>query len=178
MAEGSIFRLTNPEIYVVTTAFDNQIAGQVATWVTLATLVPDSPRVVVILSPHTHTSSLLRQSQRFILHMLSETQAPWIEQFGLLSGHDQDKFQGIELTYTDQGLPILPGTCGWAVCQVSQHIDVGDRTIWVADVTVQSFHPDRQPLRRVEGLDALPDNVRNRLQQQRLADIERDRALR
>ncbi len=178
MSQGSIFSLSNPEIYVVTTAHDGQLAGQVATWVTLASLVPEHPRVIVVLSPATHTSSLLRHQPTFVLNLLSETQAPWLERFGLFSGFNRDKFQGIELTYTDQGLPILPNTCGWAVCQATEHVDVGDRIIWIADVTEQSYHPDQRPLRRVEGLNTLPNEVRDRLLQQRLADIERDRPLR
>ena len=175
MADGSIFRLTNPEIYVVTTAHGDQLAGQVATWVTLATLVPESPRVVVVLSPHTHTSSLLKNQTSFVLNMLAEDQAPWLERFGLRSGFQQDKFSDIAMTKTDSGLPILPETCGWALCDVSETLDVGDRIIWVADVVQQSVNPNKQPLRRVEGLDALPAEVRQELLQQRLADIERDR---
>ena len=178
MVEGSIFRLTNPEIYVVTTAFDGQQAGQVATWVTLATLVPESPRVIVVLSPHTHTSSVLQSSQSFALNMLADTQADWLERFGIWSGHHQDKFEGIDGIQTENGLPILPNTCGWAICKISDQLDMGDRIIWVADVTEQSFSPDRPPLRRVEGLNSLPDEVRQKLLKQRLADIERDRPFR
>ena len=178
MADGSIFRLTNPEIYVVTTAQGDQLAGQVATWVTLATLVPDSPRVIVVLSPHTHTSSLLQASQSFVLNMLADDQEDFLESFGLRSGFKRDKFADIQLTRTESGLPVLPETCGWALCKVAQSIDVGDRIIWIADVVKQSVNPDKQPLRRVEGLNALPDEIRQELLQQRLADIERDRPLR
>ena len=53
----------------------------------------------------------------------------------------------------------------------------GDRVIWVADVFMQSFNPTKQPLRRMEGLGALSEPVRQTLIQQRLADIERDRAM-
>ncbi|NJM76640.1 MAG: hypothetical protein HC852_13715 [Acaryochloridaceae cyanobacterium RU_4_10] len=41
----SIFNLTNPEIYVITAAHEGQVSGQVATWVTLAALVPERLRV-------------------------------------------------------------------------------------------------------------------------------------
>lgn len=177
MADGSIFQLTNPEIYVLTTAHNGQRAGQVVTWVTLASLIPENPRVVVVLSPCTYTSSVLSQSQRFVLNMLASDQSDWLERFGMVSGHTQDKFQGIEVTTAEMELPILPGTCGWASCRVSEQIDQGDRVIWVADVFAQSFNPTKQPLRRMEGLGALSEPVRQTLIQQRLADIERDRAM-
>lgn len=176
--DGSIFRLTNPEIYVVTTSHQGQLAGQIATWVTLASLIPETPRVVVILSPHTHTNSLITQSQTFVLNMLASDQSPWLQRFGMISGHTQDKFQGIEVTHTEQGLPILPETCGWARCQITEQMDMGDRIIWVADVLEQSFNPDKQPLRRIEGIQSLPEEVRQTLIQQRLGDIERDRPMR
>ena len=177
MVNGSMFRVTNPEIYVVTTAYQGQSAGQVATWVTLASLIPEHPRVVIVLSPHTHTSSLLRHSQTFVLNMLASAQVSWLERFGMVSGFTLDKFKDIEVTYTALGVPILPETCGWANCRITEQMDLGDRIIWVADVVEQSFNPNQHPLRRQEGLQSLPDEVRQTLVQQRLADIDRDRSM-
>ncbi|MCM1981300.1 flavin reductase family protein [Lyngbya confervoides] len=178
MTSGSIFQLTNPEIYVVTTAQGDQLAGQVATWVSLASLVPDQPRVALVLSPCTHTSSLLRGRGSFVLQMLAADQAPLLERFGLYSGYHRPKFADLEITHSDQGLPILPGTCGWAVCEVVEHVDLGDRVVWIANVSQQVCYPDRLPLRRAEALAQLPDSVRQQLLAQRQADIERDRQLR
>lgn len=178
VSQGSIFSLTNPEIYVLTVAHDGEMGGQVATWVSLASLIPEAPRVITILSPYTHTYSLIQKSQAFVLQMLAQDQELWLERFGLKSGHDYNKFEGIEVGYTKARLPILPKTCGWAACRITHQQDLGDRILLVADVLEQSVTPNRRPLRRQEGLAALPGEVMQALKQQRLDDIDRDRPLR
>jgi flavin reductase (DIM6/NTAB) family NADH-FMN oxidoreductase RutF len=178
MSNGSIFSLTNPEIYVLTAAHGGAQGGQVVTWLTLASLVPESPRVMTAISPFTHTFSLLEQSGEFVVNLLAREQAPWLVHFGLQSGHTTPKLQDIAVVYTPSGVPILPETCGWAWCRVAEHLDLGDRRLIIADVVDQACDSTRSPLRRVEGLADLPATITQALATQRQADIERDRPLR
>jgi flavin reductase (DIM6/NTAB) family NADH-FMN oxidoreductase RutF len=175
---NSIFNLINPEIYVITAADGEQASGQVATWVTLAGLVPEYLRVTVIISPRNFTFSLIQNSKQFVINLLADHQQEWLPLFGLHSTRDIDKFAGIPIQLTPSGIPILPETCGWAECQIFQEIDVGDRVIYVADILNHQVHENRKPLCRCEALAALPPEVTQALIQKRLLDIEGDRPLR
>jgi flavin reductase (DIM6/NTAB) family NADH-FMN oxidoreductase RutF len=59
---GSIFSLTDHEIYVVTARHEGRDSGQIATWIVPATLVPDRPRIAVIISPQNFTHGLIAAS--------------------------------------------------------------------------------------------------------------------
>jgi flavin reductase (DIM6/NTAB) family NADH-FMN oxidoreductase RutF len=174
----SIFNLTNPEIYVITAAQEGQMGGQVTTWVTLATLIPEQLRVVAVISPRNFTFPLIQKSQRFVVNLLAADQAEWLPHFGLRSQREFDKFAGIPYTTTPQGIPLLPNTCGWADCIVVESVDRGDRVVLIADVIDQMVFPDRKPLRRVEALAALPSEVTQALAEKRSLDIEVERKLR
>jgi flavin reductase (DIM6/NTAB) family NADH-FMN oxidoreductase RutF len=173
----SIFNLTNSEIYVLTAAHEGQVGGQVATWVTLAALVPEHLRVVTILSPRNFTFGLIQESKRFMLHLLAQGQQDWLPLFGLYSMREIDKFARIAIAQTIDGIPILPDTCGWAECQVVQEVDLGDRVIVIADVVHHQVYAERKPLCRVEAMAGLPPEVVQELAAKRLEDIECDRGL-
>jgi flavin reductase (DIM6/NTAB) family NADH-FMN oxidoreductase RutF len=173
----SIFHLTNQDVYVITAFHEGQVSGQVATWVMLATLVPDHLRVIASLSPFNFTYELIQPSQRFVVNLLAEGQHDWVPRFGLYSSRDIDKFAGIELSYTRNGIPILPGTCGWAECQIQHHIETGDRVICIADVGAQKVYPEHRPLCKRQAFAALPAEVMQSLAEKRNQDIVRDRVV-
>ncbi|MCG9891751.1 MAG: flavin reductase family protein [Thermosynechococcaceae cyanobacterium MS004] len=175
---ASIFSLTNPEIYVVTAAYEGQRGGQVATWVTLAAIIPEQLRVIVIISPRNFTYRLMQQSGAFVLNLLAEGQQDWLPLFGLQSMHEVNKFSDIPAQTTESGIPILPETCGWALCETLQTFDLGDRVVFLADVVAQEVTGARQPLRRIEATAALSPEINAQLVAKRLLDIEADRKLR
>ncbi len=174
---SSIFNLTNPELYVITAAHEGQMSGQITTWVALGALIPEHLRVVAVISPLNFTFGLIRQSQRFVVNLLAEGQQDWLPLFGLHSTREINKFDGIVFETTANGIPILPQTCGWAECQIVQEVDLGDRTVIIADVLNHEVDEVRKPLCRAEAMAALPPEVGQALAQKRLLDIECDRAL-
>jgi flavin reductase (DIM6/NTAB) family NADH-FMN oxidoreductase RutF len=174
---SSIFNLTNPEIYVITAAHEGQRSGQVTTWVTVGALVPDHLRVVTVISPRNFTFVLIQKSRRFAINLLAEGQQDWLPLFGLQSSREIDKFDGILIQTTANGIPILPQTCGWAECQIVQAVDLGDRHVIIADILHHELDESRNPLRRIEAMAALPFEVGEALAQKRVLDIECDRAL-
>jgi flavin reductase (DIM6/NTAB) family NADH-FMN oxidoreductase RutF len=174
---SSIFNLANPEIYVITAAHEGRSSGQVTTWVTLGALVPERLRLVTVVSPRNFTFGLIQGSQRFVVNLLGEGQQDWLPLFGLRSSRDMNKFDGILTQTTPTGIPILPGTCGWAECQIVQDVDLGDRYVLIADVLHHELDESRKPLRRIEAMAALPLEVGQALARKRLLDIECDRAL-
>ena len=174
---GSILSLTNHEIYIVTASHEGRENGQIATWVLPATLVPEKPRVVIILSPRNYTHSLIEASGRFVLNLLAEDQHDLVPLFGLASGREIDKFDGVALGRTARGLPLIPDTCGWMECVTVASLDGGDRRVYVAEIVEQSITPGRVPLRKNVAFSRLPADVRHLLEEKHRNDGRRDSGL-
>lgn len=171
---GSIFSLTNHELFVVTAAHEERDNGQIATWIVPATLVPSRQRVVAVLSRMNFTHELISASGRFAINLLATGQEALVPLFGLYSGRDRDKFENIERYRTSRGLPVLMDTCGWAECVVRESIDAGDRMIYLADIEEQLLRFGKQPLRKYDAFALLPDEIRLQLEEKHRLDAVRD----
>lgn len=172
---GSVFSLTNHEVFVITAKDGEQESGFVATWLMPATLVPDLPRVVAVFSPMNYTFELIRKSGRFVANMLAEDQYEWLPLFGLNSGRDRNKFEGIALERSPSGLPVLPGTCGWSECLTVNSMDSGDRVILLADVVESFVELGKKPLRKYDAFAKQPPGIALKLIAKHRHDGKRDR---
>ncbi len=172
----SMFSLTNHEIFVLTAHHEGRDNGQVATWIMPATLVPDHPRIAAILSPQNYTHELIALSGRFILHMLAAGQHQLLPRFGLHSGRDRDKFEGMNVWRTPTGLPVIEGCCGWAECRIVTSLNAGDRIVYLADIIAQELQAGCTPLRKRDAFAVQPEDVRIALEEKHRIDGERDRA--
>lgn len=172
-----VFELRNDEIYLVTTRYQEKDNGMIVTYLAPASLVPSRPRLVLALSPFNLTTALIRLSRRFVVHLLAENQHHLVPRFGLRSGRDYDKFRGLEIHRTREGLPTLAGTCGWVGCRVLHEIDSEDRIIYLAEVTEEQAGANRPPLRKNEAMARLSSEDRLLWNQKRSQDAERDRRL-
>ncbi|MBI4126263.1 MAG: flavin reductase [Deltaproteobacteria bacterium] len=173
----TIFASIDHEVFLITTHFRGKDAGQIATWVMPATLVPEPTRIVVILSPYNFTCQLIEKSKKFVLHLLAANQHRLMPRFGLPSSRDVNKFKGIKITRTKSGLPIIPGTCGWAECKVLANLDSGDRKIILAEVIQQKTNPTKQPLTKNAAFSKVSQKDFVALVHKRINDGLRDRKL-
>jgi flavin reductase (DIM6/NTAB) family NADH-FMN oxidoreductase RutF len=171
---GSILSLTNHELYIVTAAHEGVENGQIATWIMPSTLVRERPRIVAVFSPQNLTHRLIEASGRFVLNMLAVEQINLVPLFGLVSGRDFDKFDGMIIERTASGLPVIPDTCGWAECVIVASNDGGDRKVYIADVVEQKVRSDKLPLRKNEAFALLPADLRHLLEEKHTRDGERD----
>ncbi|HXV82639.1 MAG TPA: flavin reductase [Candidatus Binatia bacterium] len=94
----SIFDEGKREIFLITTSDDSRPCGMIITWVTSACLIPEDERIVLVLSPHNHTTQVLLHHRQFILHLLAHDQVALVPTFGLYSSRDIDKFASILFT--------------------------------------------------------------------------------
>jgi flavin reductase (DIM6/NTAB) family NADH-FMN oxidoreductase RutF len=177
LPQHSIFSLTNHELFVITARDGDRVGGQIATWIVPATLAAGRQRVVAVISPENYTHDLIAASGSFVLNMLADHQQELVPRFGLYSGRDVDKFEGLQLANAKSGIPILADTCGWALCEIVAALDCGDRMVYIADVTGQQLDPARRPLRKNDAFEALPPAVRLQLEEKQRRDGIRDAAL-
>ena len=144
-AEASVrlFERIDRELWVVTAAAWGRRGGLIATFVSQASIVPEMPRVLVGLAKHHHSWQLVEKSRAFALHLIGEDQLDWVWRFGLRSGRDGDKLDGLTIETGPTGSPILTDAPGWLDCRVEKSIDTGDRTIYLAEVVASRLSSDR-----------------------------------
>lgn len=112
-----------------------------ATFVSQASLPVDWPRVMVGVAVHHHTWELIDKSEAFGLHLITEKQVDWAWNFGLSSGKNRDKLQGLNCGVRASGSPILWDAAAWMDCRVEQRMETGDRTIFLGEVLDASPAP-------------------------------------
>jgi flavin reductase (DIM6/NTAB) family NADH-FMN oxidoreductase RutF len=145
-AISALFRQVDREVWLVTAQAGGRRGGLIATCVAQASIVPELPRVLVGLSRQHYTWELVETSGGFGLLLLAEDQLDWVWRFGVKSGRDQDKFAGLTVRQSASGNPLVAEALGWLDCRVEAKLDIGDRTLYVAEVLDGALSDSRTPL--------------------------------
>jgi flavin reductase (DIM6/NTAB) family NADH-FMN oxidoreductase RutF len=105
--------------------------------VNTACQITDTPqRITVTVNKATLTHEMILKTGMFNVSVLS-TAAPMgiFRRFGYQSGRDVDKFEGIEIRRSKNGLSYIPcDTNAYISAKVIQVVDVGTHSLFVADV--------------------------------------------
>lgn len=145
-AVQELFWRIDPAIWLLTSCSGERRGGLIASHVSQASIVPDLPRLLVGLSCRHYTRELVEESAAFALHLLCEEQLAWVWRFGLESGRDVDKLDGLTVRNGKTGSPILEQAIGWLDCRVEDRLECGDRTVYLAEVVDGEILRDDQPL--------------------------------
>lgn len=135
MANGSIkdvFGSKDYEVNAITTSFEGQNNGQIATWVTQVS--EDPALVAVCLAPTRYTFELISKSKNLAINMLSKDQAELVPVFGYQSGRDADKFENVKFKAGTTGSPVIEDVAAYLECKVRDIYDAGDHKIVLAEV--------------------------------------------
>jgi flavin reductase (DIM6/NTAB) family NADH-FMN oxidoreductase RutF len=173
-AASSLLAWMNRELWLVTAQAGEKQGGLIATFVGQASLVAEAPRVTLALSHLHHTRDLVEASGCFALHLLSEDNLELVWRFGLVSGRDHDKFAGLETTKGPSGSPLLSSTAGWLDCRVEAQLDLGGRTLYVAEVLEGKVTSFAAPLTSQRLMELSPASRLAEMQRQRHLDSSRE----
>lgn len=143
---AAVLGRVDPVLWVVTAAAGARRGGLVATFVSEASIVPESPRVVVGLARQHHTWDLVEASGAFALHLVGADRIDWIWRFGVGSGRARDKLEGLDTHGGVTGAPVLPEALGWLDCRVEARLDAGDRTVYLGAVEAGELRHPGEPL--------------------------------
>jgi len=169
-AASALFRRLDRELWLVTACAGERRGGLIATFVSQASIVPALPRMILGIARQHHTWALIEASSAFALHLIGEEQLDWVWRFGLRSGHDCDKLDGLATRVGASGAPILSGVPGWLDCRVEGRLDTGDRTVYLAEV-LDAQSPGSQSFLTVSRFRQLvPDEQRRELEEQMTRD--------
>jgi flavin reductase (DIM6/NTAB) family NADH-FMN oxidoreductase RutF len=111
-----------------------------------ASIVPERPRLLVILSNTNYTTGLVAAAGTMAITVLSERQAGLLEPLGLHSGRDGHKLERVEHELTGAGDPVFPGGAGHVAGRVLRDFQLGDSTAFLVAVEERAEH----------GLEPLP----------------------
>lgn len=134
-------------IVAVSAAHGGRRSAQIAVSAHGASIVPDRPRVLVMLWKTNLTHDLVRDSGAFALHLLRDNQDDLVHQLGFVSGRNTDKLFGLAWHAGATGSPLLEDCAGYVDCRVVNAMDGGDMTAFLADVLDGAMHgTESEPL--------------------------------
>lgn len=169
------FALVDPQLWLITSAFQNHRSGLIATFVTKTSIVPDCPRFVIGLARQHETCRLIKESGSCVLHLFSREQTHWVEQFGVPSGSQTDKFQSTSTQTIKTGAPVLSDAICAFDCQVEQSWETGDRILFLLQVVgVKMLNPGT-PLRFTQMWNTASTELRQTLSVLLVRDQQIDR---
>ena len=133
-------------LYVVTTNDGKRDNGLI---VNTVTQVSDNPnRVAVNINKANYSHHIVKQTGILNVNCLS-VDAPFsvFECFGFRSGRNADKFEGWEVTRSDNGLVILPRYINAAISlKVEDYVDLGSHGMFICSVTEARVMSDRDTM--------------------------------
>ncbi len=174
-AFAKIFDQLDRELWLITARAGDRHSGLIATYVSRVSLVPELPRVSVFLAKHHFTRTLIEQSSAFCMHLISEDRLEWVWRFGIGSGREVDKFGGLSTSITPGGAPVLSDALAWLDCRVESRMDIGDRTIFLAEVLDAVCEDSVQPLTFKRLIELAPADKLRELKLAMEPDIQLDR---
>lgn len=113
-------------IYVLTTAFEDEYNGMIASWVSQISY--DPPLIMIAVHPNRYTHRMIHRSGCFALHVLGNDRKDFLKRF---KGPDpMEKFRDIDWRKGRTGSPILKDCIAWFECEVSGRLDPGNHTLF------------------------------------------------
>jgi len=137
-----------------------------------AGVVPDRPRLLVVLYQRNHTHDLVMARGNFTLSLLCAAQIDLIPKLGFVSGRDVAKLEGVDYTLTGRENPVFTGSIGWLECSVIEPFDMGDSTAFLSAVDHNERLSDDEPLVWSRLAPTLPQPIREQWDAKMVRDIE------
>ena len=173
-AASTLFAWLDREVWLVTAQAGRRRGGLIATFVSQASIVPDMPRMLLGVAKEHYTWKLIEASGAFALHLLGEEQIDLVWRFGLESGHDVDKLADLNWQPGPTGSPLLENAIGCLDCRVETKLDIGDRTLYLAEVVQGQVGQFGPPLTQKRLVQLAPADRLNDLKRRLQHDSVRD----
>ena len=120
-------------VVVVTTRTEAGPRG--ATIGSFASVSLDPPLVSFNVTHGTRLHEALGASETWAVHLLAEGQAELAAHFAAPDLDGADQLAPFPHLDAGAGPPLLRGTLGVLLCRPRAHVEAGDHTVWIAEVT-------------------------------------------
>jgi flavin reductase (DIM6/NTAB) family NADH-FMN oxidoreductase RutF/flavodoxin len=133
-------------LYVVTSRDGERDNGLIVNTVTQVTNTPN--RIAVTINKENYSHHVIRQTGKLNVNCLS-LDAPFsvFECFGFRSGRSVDKFEGMEILRTGNGLAVLPRYVNAVISlSVLQYVDLDTHGMFICEVTEARVLSDKETM--------------------------------
>lgn len=139
-------RLLSSGLYVLTVAYDGQIAAGTVNWLSQASFNP--PLVMVGIKVKSQIHNLVQKSRTFAINIPAEGQKEIAQAFFRPSKIEPGRINGYPYQPGPQtGSPLLLDLPAWFEARVTDAVKRGDHTIFVAEVVSSGLRdPKARPL--------------------------------
>ncbi|WP_209371748.1 flavin reductase family protein [Brevibacterium renqingii] len=145
-------------LIVVTTSAEGERAGCLVGFHSQASISPQ--RYCFWLSKANHTYRVALRSDHFAVHFLTSSDVELARHFGSRSGSEADKFTDLEVTVTEEGVPLLADLPNrLLVDRVAMLDDGGDHVCTTAHVLSAESAGDFTPLHASQLGDLTPGHT-------------------
>ncbi len=123
-------------LYVLTTNSEGKDNGCIINTVTQ--VASDPNQITIAVNKANYTRDLIASSKKFTASIISEAaDFALFKRFGFQSGRNADKFAGFTATQraASGALLVTEGTNGYISGYVTQEIDLGSHTLFIASIT-------------------------------------------
>ena len=119
-------------LYVLTVTSAEQSTGMLCSWVQQVSFEP----LLISLSmrPDRYACELVRQSKRFTLNILAQTDRELLTHFSKGFGPGEEAFDGVDIEKGASGIPRLKSCLGYIECELESESQPGDHLLLVARV--------------------------------------------
>lgn len=131
-------------VSVVTSTFGEEQHGMTVN--SLASISLDPPMILVSLTHGTRTLELVERSGWFGVTILAENQAPISDRFAGRDGHEENRFEGIEIFSMSSGAPFIRGGLAFLDCQVAFRYPLPNSTLLISEVKAIESLQEAGPL--------------------------------
>lgn len=131
-------------MYVISTSFNNELAGCVVN--TVVQITSSNPIIAVSVNKNNYTNTILKQSKRMAISILStETSKETITNFGFYSQRNVNKFKdNYELI---NEMPIIKDNlCGYLIGDIIDIIEAESHDIFLMRLTNSKNISDKNPM--------------------------------
>jgi flavin reductase (DIM6/NTAB) family NADH-FMN oxidoreductase RutF len=131
-------------IFILTARHGQDETGMLASWVMQAGFEP--PMVSVAVRRDRYLAEWLLTDSPFVLNLVAQGHKPLLSHFGRGFEPGQPAFEGLSITRSSHGVPVLSDIIGHLECEPAGHVDTGDHRIFVARVTGGALAADEPPM--------------------------------
>ena len=141
----NVFRDITYGMYVVTTKYNEKMAGCIVNTVTQIT--SENPIISVSINKNNFTNNIIKDSKKFAISILSEeSKSDVIGKFGFYSSKDINKFENFKYEEIEN-LPVLKeNMCGYLICEVLNIVDAETHEIFLARVVNTKKENNLKPM--------------------------------
>lgn len=138
---GKVLGRTPSGVFVLTCADGNgRETGMLGSWVQQASF--DPPMLSVAVNRKRYLNDWLASVPRMALNLLGESHGRFLKHFGRGFEPDEPAFEGLAVTRTETGLPVLTDALGYLEGSVRNVVEAGDHLLYLLEITSAAAHDD------------------------------------